>query len=186
MTPVTSRAQNKGIQKQPKSHTAQRGGGWGVGWGHKTVPSPFPALKPTSSNEMHAILPKHEEICAGPRFTREQWQSAGLLEDKISLGRSENKGWMNEEVDVRAYLPSFTSAFSVNNTFCPLISLWITWWAWRCANPCVKKKRGRRGHSEFGSWLSSRLPIPSTPKSCSTASRAPAELLGAMGAAGAW
>lgn len=34
-------------------------------------------------------------------------------------------------------LPNFTSAFSVNNTFCPLMSRWITWWACRCANPCI-------------------------------------------------
>lgn len=74
------------------------------------------------------------------------------------------KGWTNEKVDVRAYLPSFTSAFSVNNTFCPLISLWITWWAWRWANPCMKKRRGRRGCSELGSGLSSRVAVPSTPK----------------------
>lgn len=63
----------------------------------------------------------------------EQWQSvhakghvAGLLKNKTNLGtseRRENKGWMNREADMLAYLPSFTSAFSVNNTFCPLISL---------------------------------------------------------------
>lgn len=79
------------------------------------------------------------------------------------------------------YLPSFTSAFSVNNTFCPLISLWITWWAWRCANPCIKEKRGRRGCSELGSWLSNRLPIPSSPKGHSTVPRPLA-----TGCNGAW
>lgn len=94
------------------------------------------------------------------------------------------KGWTNEEGDVCAYLPSFTSAFSVNNTFCPLISLWITWWAWRWANPCMKKRRGRRGRSELGSGLSSRVAIPSTPKAHSTGSHALAQRLGAMGPTG--
>lgn len=68
------------------------------------------------------------------------------------------------------YLPSFTSAFSVNNTFCPLISLWITWWAWRCANPCIEEKRGRRGCSELGSWLSNRLLIPQRSQYCASTS----------------
>lgn len=74
-------------------------------------------------------------------------------------------------MDTCTYLPSFTSAFSVNNTFCPLISLWITWWAWRCAKPCIKEKRGRRRRSELGSWLSNRLPLPSSPKGHSTVPR---------------
>ena len=33
------------------------------------------------------------------------------------------------------YIPSLTSAFSVRRTFCPLMSRWITWWAWRWVNP---------------------------------------------------
>lgn len=70
---------------------------------------------------------------------------------------------MNQEAVVLAYLPSFTSAFSVNNTFCPLISLWITWWAWRCASPCSRKKRGSRQHSELGSLSNSRQSMPCSP-----------------------
>lgn len=32
-------------------------------------------------------------------------------------------------------IPSLTSAFSVSKTFCPLMSLWITWWEWRWERP---------------------------------------------------
>lgn len=98
---------------------------------------------------------------------------------KLIWEHHKTKGWKTEEVDMCTYLPSFTSAFSVNNTFCPLISLWITWWAWRCANPCIKEKRERRTCSEWGSWHSTRLPIPSSPKGHSTAPQPVAA--GAMG-----
>lgn len=36
-------------------------------------------------------------------------------------------------------VPSLTSAFSVSSTFCPLISRWITLWAWRWARPWDKR-----------------------------------------------
>ena len=36
---------------------------------------------------------------------------------------------------VRCVIPSLTSAFSVSKTFCPLMSLWITWWEWRWERP---------------------------------------------------
>lgn len=35
-------------------------------------------------------------------------------------------------------VPSLTSAFSVSSTFCPLMSRWITLWAWRWARPWDK------------------------------------------------
>lgn len=35
----------------------------------------------------------------------------------------------------RCVIPSLTSAFSVSKTFCPLMSLWITWWEWRWERP---------------------------------------------------
>ena len=37
-------------------------------------------------------------------------------------------------------LPSLTSAPSVNNTFCPLISLCMTWFWWRWLTPCPRRK----------------------------------------------
>lgn len=42
-------------------------------------------------------------------------------------------------------VPSLTSAFSVSSTFCPLISRWITLWAWRWARPW-DKRAGRITH----------------------------------------
>lgn len=35
----------------------------------------------------------------------------------------------------RCVIPSLTSAFSVSKTFCPFMSLWITWWEWRWERP---------------------------------------------------
>lgn len=38
-------------------------------------------------------------------------------------------------------IPSLTSAFSVSSTFWPLMSLWITLWAWRCERPWTQTKQ---------------------------------------------
>lgn len=46
------------------------------------------------------------------------------------------KGDFSRVLEVREwFLPSLTSAFSVSKTFCPLMSLWITWWEWRWERP---------------------------------------------------
>lgn len=49
--------------------------------------------------------------------------------------------WRSEGVGI----PSLTSAFSVSSTFCPLMSRWITLWAWRWARPW-----GSRGGRSLG------------------------------------
>lgn len=46
----------------------------------------------------------------------------------------------------RCVIPSLTSAFSVSKTFCPFMSLWITWWEWRWERPC---KTHMKTHSQM-------------------------------------
>lgn len=46
--------------------------------------------------------------------------------------------WRSREVFV---IPSLTSAFSVSSTFWPLMSLWMTLWAWRWERPWAQVKK---------------------------------------------
>lgn len=45
---------------------------------------------------------------------------------------------------IKTNIPSLTSAFSVSRTFWPLMSLWITLWAWRWDRPCSYKNKTKK------------------------------------------
>lgn len=61
-------------------------------------------------------------------------------------GRREVRRWQHipasaikwpKTLNIQAFnVPSLTSAFSVSSTFWPLMSLWMTLWAWRWERPC--------------------------------------------------
>lgn len=73
-------------------------------------------------------------------------------------------------------VPSLTSAFSVSSTFCPLMSRWITLWAWRWARPwgrrggeprCRRTRTGaeeRGGHRHGQGWAEGAAPSSQEPK----------------------
>lgn len=55
-----------------------------------------------------------------------------------------DKKLANNRKNLHCHSPSLTSAFSVNRTFWPLMSRWMTWWACRWARPWGEGERGRK------------------------------------------
>lgn len=87
----------------------------------------------------------------GPRFgpagrwLQSQLRASDKRNQKVRVGDGELKLENNKKKYL--FLPSLTSAFSVSSTFWPLMSLWMTLWAWRWERPWqgTEDKRRMRG-----------------------------------------
>ena len=68
------------------------------------------------------------------------WQGVQNTASKLTIRMHKNKNWNSN----KAAIPNLTSALSVNNTFCPLMSLCMTWFWWRWLTPCTNAHTMKR------------------------------------------
>lgn len=67
---------------------------------------------------------------------------------------------------IKTNIPSLTSAFSVSRTFWPLMSLWITLWAWRWDRPCSYKNKTKKKKDQYVTSSAAHTLVAKTASVC--------------------